>query len=94
MIPRVLPERCHVVLPGLPAGQNVAVAVLGESGVRLTTIDLGDWVTAQRTVRALNQTRGVDSDAERRMLAGCMLGWSGVQAWGLNETEAGDRVLH
>lgn len=89
-----LPERCHVVLPGLPAGQNVAVAILGESGVRLTSIDLGDWVTAQRTVRELNQTRGVGIDAERRMLVGCMLGWAGEQEWGFEEPGPAARVLH
>lgn len=90
-----LPNRCHVVLPGLPAGQNVAVCVHGEHGVRLTSIDLGDWVTAQRTVRAMNQTCGIDLAAERRMLAGCMFGWDCQEvAWVLDQAGAGARTLH
>lgn len=49
-----LPRSCHVVLPGLPAGGNVAVCVRGAHGVRMTNIDLGDWQTARRLVRAIN----------------------------------------
>ena len=32
-----LPLRCHVVLPGLPAGANVAVCEWGSHGVRITS---------------------------------------------------------
>ena len=39
--PPGLPWRCHVVLPGLPAGANVAVCERGTNGVRMTSIDLG-----------------------------------------------------
>ena len=49
-----LPLRCHVVLPGLPAGANVAVCERGSHGVRITSIDLGGFSTARRLVRALN----------------------------------------
>ena len=56
--PAGLPLRCHVVLPGLPAGGNVAVCERGASGVRMTSIDLGGFSTARRLVRALNDTLG------------------------------------
>jgi len=71
-----LPLRCHVVLPGLPAGANVAVCERGASGVRITSIDLGGFSTARRLVRALNDTLGIDAAAEHAMLVGCLRGWS------------------
>lgn len=71
-----LPLRCHVVLPGLPAGGNVAVCERGASGVRMTSIDLGGFSTARRLVRALNDTLGIDAAAEHAMLVGCLRGWS------------------
>ena len=70
-----LPERCHVVLPGLPAGANIALCLLGEAGVRLTLINLGDAEAAQVSVRAINASLGISAQAERAMLAGCLLGW-------------------
>ena len=70
-----LPERCHVVLPGLPAGANVALCVLGEAGVRLTLMNLGDTTAARCLVRAFNASLGINADAERAMLAGCLGGW-------------------
>ena len=71
-----LPLRCHVVLPGLPAGANVAVCELGTSGVRMTSIDLGCFSTARRLVRALNGSLGIPAAAEHAMLVGCLRGWS------------------
>jgi hypothetical protein len=71
-----LPERCHVVLPGLPAGANVALCVLGEAGVRLTVINLGETEAAQGLVRGFNASLGIGAQAERAMLEGCLLGWS------------------
>ena len=71
-----LPERCHVVLPGLPAGANVALCILGEAGVRLTLMNLGETEAAQGLVRAFNASLGISAQAERAMLAGCLLGWS------------------
>ena len=73
-----LPLRCHVVLPGLPAGANVAVCERGSHGVRITSIDLGGFSTARRLVRALNDALGIDAAAEHAMLVGCLRGWSGV----------------
>lgn len=70
-----LPERCHVVLPGLPAGANVALCVRGETGVRLTVMNLGDTEAARGLVRAFNASLGISVEAERAMLAGCLLGW-------------------
>ena len=70
-----LPERCHVVLPGLPAGANIALCVLGETGVRLTLMNLGDTEEAQGLVRAFNASLGISTQAERALLAGCLLGW-------------------
>jgi hypothetical protein len=70
-----LPLRCHVVLPGLPAGANVAVCERGTNGVRMTSIDLGAFSTARRLVRALNATLGIDAVAEHAMLVGCLRGW-------------------
>jgi hypothetical protein len=70
-----LPERCHVVLPGLPAGANVALCILGEAGVRLTLMNLGETEEAQSLVRAFNASLGISAQAERAMLAGCLLGW-------------------
>jgi hypothetical protein len=71
-----LPLRCHVVLPGLPAGANVAVCERGSDGVHITSIDLGGFSTARRLVRALNDTLGIDAAAEHAMLVGCLRGWS------------------
>lgn len=71
-----LPLRCHVVLPGLPAGANVAVCERGTNGVRMTSIDLGGFATARRLVRALNDALGIDAAAEHAMLAGSLVGWS------------------
>lgn len=71
-----LPLRCHVVLPGMPAGANIAICVFGERGVRLTAINLGEAAEAQSIVRALNSGLGISEQAERAMLVGCLLGWS------------------
>ena len=73
---RGLPQRCHVVLPGLPAGDNVAVCVQGTCGVRMTSIDLGDTEAARRLVRSINDSLGIDAAAEHAMLAGCLVGWN------------------
>ena len=70
-----LPARCHVVLPGLPAGSNVAVGVRGECGVRMTRMNLGNTEAARRLVRAINDSLGIDAAAEYAMLAGCLIGW-------------------
>ena len=73
--PPGLPWRCHVVLPELPAGANVAVCEHGTNGVRMTSIDLGAFPIARRLVRALNETLGIDAVAEHAMLVGCLRGW-------------------
>lgn len=70
-----LPARCHVVLPELPAGENVGLCVRGESGVRKTSINVGEELHARGVVRAINESLGIDAAAEFAMLAGCMLGW-------------------
>lgn len=59
-----LPHCCHVVLPGLPAGGNVAVCVRGAHGVRMTNIGLGDWQAARRLVRAINDSLGIIGGAK------------------------------
>ena len=74
-----LPLRCHVVLPGLPAGANVAVCERGSHGVRITSIDLGGFSTARRLVRALNDALGIDAAAEHAMLVGCL--GAGAAEW-------------
>lgn len=75
-----LPLRCHVVLPGLPAGANVVVCERGTQGVRMTTLDLGDFSGARRMVRALNDSIGIDAAAEHAMLVGCLRGWESAMA--------------
>lgn len=70
-----MPARCHVVLPGLPAGGNVALCVRGEAGVRMTQISVGETLAARQVVRAFNESLGIDGATEFAMLAGCMLGW-------------------
>jgi len=74
-----LPERCHTVLPGLPAGSNIAICVRGEQGVQLTRLNFGDTEAASRVVRAFNTSLGVDAVTERAMLLGCLLGWHAVR---------------
>ena len=81
-----LPLRCHVVLPGLPAGANVAVCERGTDGVRMTSIDLGGFSAARRLVRALNDILGIDAGAEHAMLVGCLRGW--------NREAAGPGFMH
>ena len=73
-----LPLRCHVVLPVLPAGANVAICERGTNGVHMTSIELGGFSTARRLVRALNDTLGIDAAAEHAMLVGFLRGWSGA----------------
>ena len=75
-----LPLRCHVVLPGLPAGANVAVCERGSHGVRITSIDLGGFSGARRLVRAINDSIGIDAAAEHAMLVGCLRGWNSAMA--------------
>ncbi len=75
-----LPLRCHVVLPGLPAGANVAICERGTHGVRMTTVDLGDFCAARRLVRALNDALGIDAAAEHAMLVGCLRSWNSEMA--------------
>ena len=87
-----LPERCHTVLPGLPAGSNIAICVRGEKGVRLTRLNFGDSEAASGVVRAFNASLGVDAIAERAMLMGCLLGWHAVRA--SCETGVSPTMLH
>ena len=60
-----LPERCFVVLPGVPTRQNVFVCVRGELGVQATRMDFGDYEAATRVVRELNDALGVGPMAVR-----------------------------
>ena len=71
-----LPGRCHTVLPGLPAGSNVALCVRGEGGIRLTALDFGPSNDASAIVRAFNASLGIDVEQEKAMLAGCLFGWA------------------
>lgn len=70
-----LPQRCHAVLPGLPAGANVVVCVRGEAGVRVTPLNLGGYAEAKRAISGLNLSMGIGESAERAMLIGCLFGW-------------------
>lgn len=73
-----LPERCHVVLPGLPQGGNVVLCVRGELGVRVTALNLGCYAEAKRLISDLNRSLSIGEGAERAMLVGCLFGWEGV----------------
>lgn len=75
-----LPERCHVVLPGLPQGGNVVVCVRGELGVRMTALNLGCYAEAKRVIGDLNRSLSIGEAAERAMLVGCLFGWEGAGA--------------
>lgn len=75
-----LPQRCHVVLPGLPAGGNVVVCVRGEIGVRVTPMDLGCYAEAKRVISGLNRSLSIGECVERAMLIGCLFGWDGRAA--------------
>lgn len=83
-----LPRLCFVVLPGLPAGGNIAICVRGEHGVRVTRMDMGQTLRARAIIRAFNASLGIDATAERAMLAGCLFGWDQEQL------AAFARVLH
>jgi hypothetical protein len=76
---RALPDRCHVVLPGMPAGSNIALCVRGECGVRITSIECGSATSACPLVRAFNASLGIDERQERAMLMGCLFGWDAEQ---------------
>jgi hypothetical protein len=43
--------------------------------VRLTLMNLGDTEAARGLIRAFNASLGISAEAERAMLAGCLLGW-------------------
>jgi 2-keto-3-deoxy-galactonokinase len=73
-----LPWRCHVVVPGLPRGHNVAIVERGVDGVRFTSLDFGDCRLAPLMVRALNALGEISPRAERAMLLGAFLGWECV----------------
>lgn len=90
-----LPERCHTVLPGLPAGSNVALCVRGERGVRLTPLDFGPSNRAGAIVRAFNASLGIDVDQEKAMLAGCLFGWEPFSVARTNASgHAASSLLH
>lgn len=74
-----LPDRCHVVLPGMPAGSNIALCVRGERGVRITSIACCSATSAGTLVRAFNASLGIDERQERAMLMGCLFGWDAEQ---------------
>ena len=73
------PERCFVVLSGVPTRQNFFVCVRGELGVQATRMDFGDYEAATRVVRELNDALGVGPMAVRAMLVGRLTGWNRVQ---------------
>ena len=73
-----LPERCHVVLPGLPQGSNVVVCVRGMLGVQPTSLNLGCYAEAKRVISELNRSLSIGESAERAMLVGCLFGWEGA----------------
>ena len=75
-----LPVRCHVVMPGFPAGANVFISVLGRVGLETTSLDFGDDVEARRFVRAINELSGIAPVEEHAMLAGAMFGWDSCHA--------------
>ena len=70
-----MPAQCHVVLPGLPLGSNVALCVFGQAGVGMTEISVGDTDQARAVVRSFNASLGIDAATEFAMLAGCLMGW-------------------
>jgi hypothetical protein len=86
-----LPARCHVAIPGLPLGANVAVCVSGRDGVRMT-LDFGGTCQARTAVRVMNRVARVSTLAERAMLAGAMLGWHCVVTDGVSVGERDRRV--
>jgi hypothetical protein len=89
-----LPERCHVVLPGLPAGGNVVVCVRGEVGVRVTRLNFGCYPEARKVVRELNRSADIGVEAERAMLIGCLIGWEVLGRPPQAAQRAPARVLH
>ena len=58
----------------------MAVCERGMPGVRMTTLDLGDFLGARRLVRAINDSIGIDAAAEHAMLVGCLRGWDSAMA--------------
>ncbi len=89
-----LPKRCFVVLPGMPAGQNVAVCVCGESGVRLTQLDFGGDEAAARIVRELNRALGIAPSQVRAMWVGCLFGWETPETAGAMAPRPPHQLLH
>lgn len=75
-----LPARCHVVLPGFPAGGNVFVAVRGRDGLEHTGLDLGDESAAREQVSAINACAGILPVQAHAMLIGAMRGWGDRRA--------------
>jgi hypothetical protein len=70
-----LPTECHVVIPGLPAGKNVAVLKRWREGFEITLLNFGDTAAARRLVRRLNAAKGISAAEEHAMLAGACFGW-------------------
>ena len=72
-IPVRLPDVCHVVIAGMPPGQNVAISRRGRLGVGVTGLDFRNEDSARRVVRAVNVCKrglasghGRDAVVERR----------------------------
>jgi hypothetical protein len=65
-----LPKECLVVIPGLPAGKNVAVSKRWREGLEITQLNFGDEAAARLRVRRLNAVKGTTAVEEHAMLAG------------------------
>jgi hypothetical protein len=70
-----LPKECLVVIPGLPAGENVAVSKRWCDGLEITQLNFGDTAAARLAVRRLNAAKGTTAAEEHAMLAGACFGW-------------------
>lgn len=77
---RMLPAHCHVVIPGLQPGANVALATYGLEGLVFTKLNFGETHAARAAIRILNAANGISAVEEHAMLAGSMFGWDIAQA--------------
>ncbi len=76
----LLPEVCHVFVPGQPPGRSIGTVRRGQAGVRISRMPPMSERFAQEFVTWMNAVQGVSVIAERAMLSGAFFGWDDLRA--------------
>ena len=66
---------CYTVVLGMPAGENIGIVREGETGYYKTDYDFGVGEYAERSVRELNERRGISKEVQLALECGSMFGF-------------------